>query len=252
VTDLGGGGWDIFSYHGISERFVDGFLHLSEYAKSLASFQSAKHSVIYGSVDTRNFHPLNLSRERSVLFVGRLLPHKGIDCLIQAVDQDTPLKIIGWPYFPKYFEDLKRLSIGKSVEFITDADDEILLREYNKAGVVVLPSVYTNMYGGHSKAAELLGLTVLESMACKKPVVVTDVGSLPELVQDGNTGFVVKPNDPVALREKIYSVLNNPEAAMVMGERGYNLFLERFQRKHLVTRVLNAYLTQQAEVTTVQ
>jgi glycosyltransferase involved in cell wall biosynthesis len=241
VTDLGGGGWDLFSYHGISERFVDGFIHLSEYAKDLSSVKNKKHYVAYGSVDTKKFYPLDLVRENRVLFVGRLLPHKGIDYLIQAVDATTSLTLIGRPYLQEYFEYLKQLAVGKNVQFILDADDGVLLREYNRARMLVLPSVYTTIYGNHSTASELLGLTVLEAMACKTPVVVTDVGALPELVKNGETGFVVNPNDVSALREKINFLLNHPDDVVSMGENAHKYFMERFQSVDLVHRVLDAY-----------
>ncbi|MEW6482203.1 MAG: glycosyltransferase family 4 protein [bacterium] len=241
VTDFGGGGWDMFSYHGGTWRFIDGFIHLSEYAAGCFSKYKTSHYIVYGGVDIRKFYPLNLNRERKILFVGRLLPHKGIHYLIEAVDSDITLTIIGRPYSLEYFEYLKNLSKVKKVEFIIDATDEILLQEYNKASVFVLPSVYKTMYGGYTEVPELLGLVVLEAMACKTPVIVTNVASLPELVKDEETGFIVKPNSPLDLKEKIYKLINEPQRVYEMGEKAYQLFREKFTWNKTVEKVLQAY-----------
>lgn len=241
VTDLGGGGWDILSYHGITGSFIDGFIHISKYAGELYSKYKTRHYVIYGGVDTTKFYPLDIKRERKVLFVGRLLPHKGIDYLINAVDKDIKLTIIGRPYSSEYFEYLKNLAYGKEVEFIIDASDEVLLREYNTASVFVLPSVYRTIYGNYTNVPELLGLVVLEAMACKTPVIVTNVASLPELVVDDKTGFIVKPNEPLALKEKIYLLMNDPQRLREMGEKAYQLLEERFLWNRIVDNVTRIY-----------
>lgn len=241
VTHLGGGGWDILSYHTPIGNLVDGFMHLSEYGKKLFSQYQTRHYVIYGGADTAKFFPLGLNREKKVLFVGRLLPHKGINYLIEAVGGDVTLTVIGKPYSPEYFEYLKDLAKGKKVEFITDASDDVLLQEYNRASVFVLPSVYKTVYGRCTNVPELLGLVVLEAMACKTPVIVTKAGALPELVKDNETGFVINPNDTNELREKIYTLLNNPQKVYAMGEAAYKLFLERFKWDKTTKTVLGVY-----------
>jgi len=241
VTDLGGGGWDILSYRVPMGNFIDGFIHISEYSKKIFSQYRTRHYVVYGGADTKKFFPLGLTREKKVLFVGRLLPHKGVNYLIDAIDNEIPLTIISTSFIPEYFEYLKKIAIGKKVEFITGCNNETLLREYNTASVLVLPSVYKTIYGKCTIAPELLGLVVLEAMACKTPVIVTDVDGLPEIVKDGETGFVVSPNNSSELRNKMYALINNPQEIHKMGEAAYNLFLEKFTWDKTVEKVLKAY-----------
>ena len=143
-------------------------------------------------------------KDGSVLFVGRLLPHKGIDDLIKAVPSDMPLEIIGRPTEPRYFDDLRALAEGKRVMFRTACSDEQMIEAYRRATCVVLPSVYQTMYGEKTSVPELLGQTLLEGMACGTPAICTDVASMPEVVEDRVTGFVVPPNDPACVaRETI-------------------------------------------------
>jgi len=68
--------------------------------------------------------------------------------------------------------------------------------------------------------SELLGLTMLESMAVGTPVVCTRVGGMPEYVVDGKVGFVIEPNDSQALRMKILQLMSDEPLATKMGNAG--------------------------------
>ncbi|TMF60370.1 MAG: glycosyltransferase family 1 protein, partial [Chloroflexi bacterium] len=65
-----------------------------------------------------------------------------------------------------------------------------------------------------------LGLTLLESMAVGTPVVCTAVGGMPEYVHDGVSGFIVPPNDPATLRDRLRRLLEDPVLDRRMGEAG--------------------------------
>ena len=96
ATDLGGGGWDISSYIS-TDAWYHGHLHISEYSRMIAGHENNPRAhVILGGVDTRKFFcEPSIKRRDYVLFVGRLLPHKGIDELIRAMPDDMELQIIG-------------------------------------------------------------------------------------------------------------------------------------------------------------
>src|SRR5258708_31480246 len=176
-----------------------------------------------------------------VLFVGRLLPHKGIDDLIKALPPGMALQIIGPPYDHRYLEDLHRLAEGKQVTFTHNCDDRALLNAYRRALCVVLPSVYVDMYDAQTRVPELLGQTLLEAMACATPVICTDVASMPEIVNDGLTGFVVPPNDVATLRQRLTWLFEHPGEAKVMGERARRRVLEKFTWPMVVRRCLDIY-----------
>jgi glycosyltransferase involved in cell wall biosynthesis len=105
----------------------------------------------------------------------------------------------------------------------------------------VLPSVYKNMYGGETTVPELLGQTLLEGMACGAPVVCTDVASMPEVVEDGVTGFVVPARDPSALGEKLRWLREHPSEAAAMGRAARRRVLEKFTWPTVVRRCLEIY-----------
>jgi glycosyltransferase involved in cell wall biosynthesis len=240
VTDLGGGGFDVSAFVS-TDGWYHGHLHISEYSRRIAGHAaSASASVIFGGVDTERFSPGGTAGD-GVLFVGRILPHKGIHDLIAAVDPSVPLRIVGQPMNADYLQSLKELARRKQVTFIHDADDAALVEEYRRAACVALPSVYKTPDGRTTQIPELLGQTLLEAMACGRPVICTEVASMPEVVIHRENGFVVPPGNPSALAQAIDIVRADPEAAEAMGRAGRRRVLEHFRWEQVVERCLEAY-----------
>ena len=246
LTDLGGGDRFALSYLFPLLRRANALLLISEYSRQLwekTPGRPLRTEVIYGGVDPERFCPdPAVQKQRKILFVGRLLPHKGIDQLIDAVTPDMPLEIAGRPYRQDYFDLLKPKAEGKQVSFLTEVKDEELVRKYREAAVTVLPSVYHDCYKNYSEKPELLGLSVLESMACGTPAIVTRVASLPEIVLEGGTGFIVAENKPAGLCAKIRLLLDNPELSRHMGQRAREEILARFTWKRAAEKCLKSYL----------
>jgi glycosyltransferase involved in cell wall biosynthesis len=246
VTDLGGGGWDVSAYIS-TDRWYEAHLHISEYSRRIYGHSGkAWAHVIYGGVDATKFTPApgDTARHhggRAALFVGRLLAHKGVNDLLDAAPPDLPVALIGQPYDEVFFRDLQRLAVGKNVVFRGGVGDEELIAAYQQALCIVLPSVYRSMYGDQSKVPELLGQTLLEGMACGVPVICTAVASMPEVVQDGVTGFVVPPNDPAALRARLTWLAAHPDDAAQMGAAGRQRVLRRFTWEAVVERCVAIY-----------
>jgi glycosyltransferase involved in cell wall biosynthesis len=247
VSDLGGGGWDVSAYLSTT-RWFRGHLHISQYSRKVARHLGKPWAhVIYGGVDCAKFSPApeppagRAGQRRPVVFVGRLMPHKGVNDLIEAAPPDMPLDIVGRPAGAEFFQQLQRLAVGKDVAFRHDCSDEDLVAVYRNARCVVLPSVYRSAFSLETNVPELLGQTLLEGMACGVPTICTDVASMPEVVEHGVTGFVVPANDPAALREKLVWLTEHPEEARAMGEAGRRRAMERFHWDTVVDRCLKIY-----------
>ena len=127
-----------------------------------------------------------------------------------------------------------------------DCSDADMVRLYQNAVCVVLPSVHRTVTGEHLALPELLGQTLLEGMACGTPAIYTSVGGMPEVVEDGVSGFVVPPNDPAALGEKIRWLRNHPAEAAAMGRAARERVLRLFTWGAVVDRCLAAYQGHQA------
>ena len=155
---------------------------------------------------------------QSILYAGVLTPLKGVHHLINAfvgLAQEFPparLVLVGHEenksYAAQLKEQVKRFGLDERVQFIGVMPQVELALWMRKACVFVLPSV-----------SEGLGRVVVEAMATGTPVIGSHVGGIPEIVEDGSTGFLVPPGDQKALAEKIRWILNNPEEAREMGSR---------------------------------
>lgn len=244
ATDLGGGGWDVSAYVS-TDRWFDAHLHISEYSRHISGHDGKSWArVILGGVDTVKFSPgAPAPRTNRALFVGRLLPHKGVADLIAALPDTIALDIVGPMNATGAVESLKQQAAGKAVTFHHGVSDTALVEMYGRALCLVLPSVYRTPDGQHTDVPELLGQTLLEAMACGTPVICTRVASMPEIVEDGVSGFVVDPGDHAALRSRIEWLAAHPIDADAMGAAGRARVLARFQWPDVVDRCLDAYRT---------
>jgi glycosyltransferase involved in cell wall biosynthesis len=245
LTDVGGGIPSASTYlqrlHprlGLS-RLADGLALLSRHSVAQFSDWRQPRTVLYGGAELPDVTTAESMPLGYALYVGRLLPHKGVLPLIEAVSEGTPLRVVGRPYDPEYLERLRAAARGKRVEFILDADDAELRRQYLGASVVLQPSV--PVASGVDDTSELLGLVTLEGMAHGKPVIVTRTASLPELVRDGETGFIVPPGDAGALGQRIDQLVFNPELSIEMGGRGRRHVEESFTWPRVAERGLDFY-----------
>lgn len=110
---------------------------------------------------------------------------------------------------------------------------------YRESTVVVYPSSFD----------EPFGLVLLEAMAAGKPLVVTGVGGMPEIVQDGKTGFVIPRREPDVLAEKTLTLLKFETLAHQMGERARRTVHREFGLEKMVTATLNFYVRVYGEFT---
>lgn len=241
VTDVGGGASVTLLRFLPLGRWVDRFLLIAAQGGKAFERYRDRWGILLAGVDTERFRPAPEAAREGVLFVGRLLPHKGIDTLIQAVDPDVPLRVVGRPYHAEYFALLRKLAEGKRVTFVTDATDEQILAHYQTAAVSVLPSVNRTVYGDTTDLPEILGFTLLEAMSCGAAAICTRVGALPEVVVDGESGFIVPPSDVETLRDRIRHLLADPEMAARFGRAARRRIEDVFTWDRVAERCLEAY-----------
>lgn len=247
VTDVGGGASLTLQRFLPIGRWVDGFLLIAEPGGEQFTAWRERWSILLAGVDTERYRPAPDVERRGVLFVGRLLPHKGIDTLIEAADPGVPLRIVGRPYHDEYFKLLRKLAEGKQVTFVTEATDDQVLQEYQSAAVAVLPSVNRTVYGDWAPLPELLGFTLLEAMSCGAAVICTRVGALDQVVVDGESGFLVPPGDPAALRERLRLLVGDPRLAARFGAAARRRIEDVFTWEQVARRCLEAYVKAGAE-----
>lgn len=164
-------------------------------AASLHSVPETRWRVVPNGVDPTRFHPRAVGSDREyILFVGRLVPYKGLDVLFHALSLPyfgVPLVVVGDGPLRKHLEVLaRRLRID--VTWRGQVADEELPALYAGAALTVLPSVTRQ---------ECFGISLLESMACGTPVVASDLPGVADLACIG--GVVAPPRNAAALAARI-------------------------------------------------
>lgn len=189
LTDLGALTSRVGEQSGLV-NMADGLICISKFsAARFHLYRHRRHIVASGPYDDTKFKLCGSDGIREpLLYVGRIMPHKGIDSVVQALPPGLPLIICGRPYEAKYFALLKRLARGKDVTFVTDADDRTLIQLYRSALAVILPSVHFDVYGKYHPYPELLGLTLLEGAASGCFAICRKVGGMPEFLGDAQCG----------------------------------------------------------------
>lgn len=182
------------------------------------------------------------STEPRLLFAGVLTPLKNPIGLVNAfahVRRAVPearLAIIGPQPEPKYAQTIRdrvtTLGLSDSVDIVDLVDNVGLRREIATARAVVLFSRQENA-----------PTIIAQAMAAGKPVVATRVGGVPEMVADGETGFVVEAGDVATLADRLVTLLNDQDLCLRMGRRGHEIALGRFMPDMAARLTAAAYRT---------
>ena len=224
-------------------RIVVSSPNLAASAQELVAHQS-KCVVIPFGIEPRRFAPAPEVEARAaalrelqgprpiVLFVGRLVPYKGVNVLLDAVrDLDVTTVIVGSGPLRSALE--TQASGNSRVSFAGDVDEETLVAWYRACDMFVLPSV---------TRAEAFGMVQLEAMAAARPVVSTRLESgVPWVNRDRETGFVVEPGDATAMRDAIALLVHDARLRTAMGAAGAARVAAEFTVTRMAERTVALY-----------
>ena len=214
----------------------------SSYAATSRLIWNVDVEVIPNAVDIQRFRPdldgssirqkHGLTDEPMILFTGRLVHHKGHETIISALALLPPpicLLIIGTgPTRPALEAQIRRLGLEARVIFAGTVTEEELPLYYAAADLCVLPSV---------ARLEAFGIVGLEAMACGKPVILSDIPGVREVIEEGQQGYICAPLDPEAWASTIEKLIDYPVRARKLGERGRQRVLERFSWEMVARQV---------------
>jgi len=230
----------------VGMRLVDLVLPCSRWLKDEASrhpFLRGKLVSLHNPIDFgrfQNAEPTGLRQELGIpqeapiiLTVGRLHPVKDIETFLKAAKktlercENVWFVVVGEGPLRKDLENLaKRLGIYKNVVFAGFRQD--VERFMAAADIYVMTSIY-----------EPFGLVVAEAMAAGKPVIVTNVGGMPEIV--GDAGLIVATRDVDALAEAMLKLLKDEELRRKLGEKARERIEESFSAESVGERLVQIY-----------
>jgi rhamnosyl/mannosyltransferase len=216
---------------------------LREHAAALVHYQDRTAVVPFGlpdpAFDTGCDSTIADVRARwngpIVLFVGRLVPYKGVEVLLRAMTGARAAAVIvgDGPLGSELQQQAATLGLTDRAFFLGALSEESLTRWYQHCDLLVLPS---------TTRAEAFGLVQLEAMARGKPVVSTRIESgVPWVNQDGVTGLTVPPGDSDALRNAINRIVETPALRQRMGQAARQRFEREFTRDRMVEETTGLY-----------
>lgn len=215
-------------------RMIDAYIALTEFSRN----KFIEGGLPQGRIFVRpnflsNIPEIKKTEKRYALFIGRLSPEKGLDTLLEAWRKlpNVPLKIVGNGPLRKWIQEFtERLGLDQ-VEMCGFLSHEEVLDCLGKAFLLVVPSRW---YEGFPRV-------ILEAYALGVPVVASDLGSMPELVRDKETGLLFKVGDSEDLAYKVRLAIEHPVDLARWGERAHQIFEEQYTARSAYERLINIY-----------
>jgi len=168
-----------------------------------------------------------------VLFVGRLDPEKGVHTLLESWQgMNIPLKIRG---DGRLKEDLMRYVEQHgmdNVQFVNRLNEDELSELIGNARFLIMPS--EGYY-------ETFGMVIIEAYAKRTPVLASNIGVAPELVENKISGLLFEPGNPIDLSEKAKWMWGHPEELSKMGENGFRAYKGKFTPDRCYETLISVY-----------
>ena len=205
-----------------------------------------EHDVVQQAVDTGVFRPtgtgaalrekLKVGDDVVVLFVGRMVPHKGVQHLIRAIphlDKNVRLWLVGdGPELGRMKALARADGTASRATFLGRVSDDELPSYYDACDIFTLPSV---------SRLEAFGIAALQGMSTAKPVVVCDIPGVREVVSTGVHGLVAEPANPESLAGCINLLARDPEGRKLMGLRARERVEQEFAWSEVVGKIEKIY-----------
>ncbi|CEG12661.1 putative Glycosyl transferase, group 1 family protein [groundwater metagenome] len=207
--------------------------------KEIEKYCKGEIYVIPNRISDEYFNVENREVENRLLFVGGISPRKDILTLLKAVKivkNEIPninLHIVGHinseVYYSSLIDYVRKNNLEKNVIFKIGLNNEEAKNEFSECLVFVFPSI-----------AESFGIVLAEAGACGKPVVASNVGGIPYVVEDNKNGFLVECENAEKFAEKILLLLNDKNLRMKMGN-AWQEKAKEFSNKEIVKKYYELY-----------
>ncbi|MEW6070158.1 MAG: glycosyltransferase family 4 protein, partial [Candidatus Thermoplasmatota archaeon] len=178
----------------------------------------------------------NLAENEFVaLFVGRLVPHKGLEYFIRSAKYtNAKYLIVGEGELRTKLEKIVVAeNLTNRIIFTGKVSDKELPNYYNACDVLILPSI---------SRLEAMGIVVLEALACAKPAIVSNIPGVKEMVIDGKDGLHVEPMNEKALADKINYLAEHSELCKELGKRGREKIIQELTWDKVIDKIEKVYL----------
>jgi len=247
----------IFHSHGFSSDFYKRYFLSRLILKSIADLYISlsqrmqrelidlgipknKIRILSNGIDAKIFHPSDKKTDNMILLVGRITFGKGIHILLESLrylSKKVHLVIIGPSDCDvEYFTEMLRRIDNENkrgihkITYLGAQEPTNIIKWYQKASIFVLPSF-----------KEAFAVVNLEALACETPVIATNIGGIPEVIQHGKNGILIPPNNAIKLAEAIQYLLDNKDVRARFGREGRKFVVENFSCSVIAKKLSRIY-----------
>jgi glycosyltransferase involved in cell wall biosynthesis/ubiquinone/menaquinone biosynthesis C-methylase UbiE len=224
----------------IQFRDIDVFISPSQYLADTyikAGLPKEKFRVIWNGVNVKRF--ANISKKKNdgcvrFTFIGYFGKHKGIHILLEALpligmDRSFIVNLVGeGELLSKYKQQVESKGLDNLVKFWGKIDN--IEGAYSETDVLILPSIWP----------ENQPVTITEAMASRIPVIASDIGGNPELIEDGKTGYLFEPANPRDLADKMKDFILHNDKIKSFGDKAYKR-IENNTFENQISKIIKIY-----------
>lgn len=189
------------------------------------------NAIEYSDIPERKVNPYQF------VSVGRLVFYKNLEVIIRAIEilkkneDKVRLVIVGDGPHKESLENLtKKLKLENHVKFKGYVSVEEKLKLIGESNALLFPSMF-----------EGFGLVILEAFSQKRPVLVSDVKPMSDIISNGKTGYVLNPHNENEWAKALYELIKNPEKGSVFGEKGFQTLKENYSSETMYKKILQMY-----------
>jgi len=192
---------------------LNNIVFVSQFLAKKFNLAKGVHSEIIYNPLSPDWKRIESKKETTdILYVGRLAKYKGLGILLKAISQiiktrPVSVKIIGENNINLWREKAKSLGLDQKIRLLGKLSYDKVKKEILRSKLIVVPSLWP----------EPSARVIIEGMSLGKAVIGTNHGGTPELIKDGETGFLVKAGDAKVLAQKIIAVLENDNLRQKIG-----------------------------------
>lgn len=231
---------------------IDAIISVSKKVEEHFTRKGIESRLIYNCVNEKKFFPekkekklveeFNLENKFVLMSAGRIEEWKGLQFIVKALNlikeknPDVVLLIVGdGSYTKELIQLIQGLGVEEKVKFAGRFPNEKIRSLINCCDVFLQPSI----------GWEAFSNSILEAMACGKPVIASNIGGNPEIIENGFDGFLVPAGDERALAGKIIELKKNNRKRVLFGVRARNKIKNNFTWGIQVKKILQAYLSEE-------
>jgi len=217
------------AFHTISEATKNDIIEIGS-SKSIYVIPPTINKIIPRNSKSNSFQ---------FIYVGRLVFYKNLETIIKAIklvsETNSKIKLIivgDGPHRETLENIVKKLDLQKNIEFAGYVSAENKIKLISESIALLFPSMY-----------EGFGLVILEAFSQKKPVIVSNIRPMSDIVKHEETGYVLEPHDEKMWAQYIMRIIEKPEEGKILGENGKKLFETKYTQDLMYEKLIKMYET---------